>query len=129
MGFIANLDYIWPRWACFCRSIHLCGCKKHNQETESTQKEDVKNSPGAKPGLHENRVLSGGGVMSVPKVPYNQRLCISIEEAADYSMIGEQRLRRIIEDDVSLEWVLKVGNRTRIKRPQFEKWVLQQYNL
>lgn len=67
--------------------------------------------------------------MLTNEVPYNQRLCISIEEAASYSMIGEQRLRRIIEDDSSLEWVLKVGNRTRIKRPQFEKWVLQQYNL
>lgn len=67
--------------------------------------------------------------MSTSKIPYNQRLCISIEEAAEYSMIGEQRLRRIIEDDQSLEWVLRVGSRTRIKRPQFEKWVLQQYNL
>lgn len=63
------------------------------------------------------------------EIPYNLRLCISIEEAAEYSMIGEQRLRRIIEDDRSLDWVLRVGNRTRIKRPQFEKWVLQQYNL
>lgn len=63
------------------------------------------------------------------EIPYNQRLCISIEEAAEYSMIGEQRLRRIIEDDRSLDWVLHIGNRTRIKRPQFEKWVLQQYNL
>lgn len=63
------------------------------------------------------------------EVPYNQRLCISIEEAAEYSMIGENRLRRIIEDDTSIDWVLRVGNRTRIKRPQFENWVLKQYNL
>lgn len=63
------------------------------------------------------------------EIPYNQRLCISIEEAAEYSMIGEQRLRRIIEDDKTLDWVLHVGARTRVKRPQFEKWVLQQYNL
>lgn len=67
--------------------------------------------------------------MAKSEVLYNQRLCISIEEAAEYSMIGEQRLRKIIEDDHSLEWVLHIGNRTRIKRPQFEKWVLQQYNL
>lgn len=67
--------------------------------------------------------------MSKIEIPYNQRLCISIEEAAEYSMIGEQRLRKIIEDDSSLDWVLHVGARTRIKRPRFEKWVLQQYNL
>lgn len=63
------------------------------------------------------------------KIPYNQRLCISIEEAAEYSMIGEQRLRKIIDDTPTLDWILRVGSRTRVKRPQFEKWVLQQYNL
>lgn len=67
--------------------------------------------------------------MLTSEVPYNQRLCISIEEAADYSMIGEHRLRKIIEEDRTLDWVLRIGSRTRVKRPQFEKWVLQQYNL
>jgi hypothetical protein len=67
--------------------------------------------------------------MLTNEIPYNQRLCISIEEAADYSMIGEHRLRKIIEEDRTLDWVLRIWARTRIKRPQFEKWVLQQYNL
>lgn len=63
------------------------------------------------------------------KIPYNQRLCISIEEAAEYSMIGENRLRNIIDNDKykkELDWVLHTGQRVRIKRPLFEKWVLQQ---
>ena len=63
------------------------------------------------------------------KLPYNQRLCISIEEAAEYSMIGENRLRSIIDNDKykkELNWVLHTGQRVRIKRPLFEKWVLQQ---
>ena len=63
------------------------------------------------------------------KIPYNQRLCISIEEAAEYSMIGENRLRSIIDNDKykkELDWVLNTGQRVRIKRPLFEKWVLQQ---
>lgn len=62
-------------------------------------------------------------------IPYNQRLCISIEEAAEYSMIGENRLRSIIDNDKykkELDWVLHTGQRVRIKRPLFEKWVLQQ---
>ena len=67
--------------------------------------------------------------MLTSEIPYNQRLCISIEEAADYSMIGEHRLRKIIEEDRTLDWVLRIGARTRVKRPQFEKWVLQQHNL
>ena len=63
------------------------------------------------------------------KIPYNQRLCISLEEAAEYSMIGENRLRSIIDNDKykkELDWVLHTGQRVRIKRPLFEKWVLQQ---
>lgn len=63
------------------------------------------------------------------KLPYNQRLCISIEEAAEYSMIGENRLRSIIDNDKykkELDWVLHTGQRVRIKRPLFEKWVMQQ---
>lgn len=67
--------------------------------------------------------------MSKFKIPCNERLCISIEEAAEYSMIGEQRLRKIIDEDKSLNWVLYVGSWIRIKRPQFEKWVMQQNNL
>lgn len=67
--------------------------------------------------------------MTKQEIPCYQRLCMSIEEAAEYSMIGEQRLRKIIEDDPSLDWVLRVGNRIRIKRLRFEKWVLKQYNL
>lgn len=63
------------------------------------------------------------------KIPYNQRLCISIEEAAEYSMIGENRLRNIIDNDKyknELDWILHTGQRVRIKRLLFEKWVLQQ---
>lgn len=66
------------------------------------------------------------------KIPYNQRLCISIEEAAEYSMIGENRLRNIIDNDKyknELDWILHTGQRVRIKRPLFEKWVLQQSHL
>lgn len=54
----------------------------------------------------------------------NQKLCLTIEEAAEYSMLGENRLRKIIEEDKTLDWVLYVGSWVRIKRPQFEEWVL-----
>lgn len=53
----------------------------------------------------------------------NQKICLTIEEAAAYSMLGENRLRKIIEDDKTLDWVLYVGSWVRIKRPQFEKWI------
>jgi len=59
-------------------------------------------------------------------IPINERLCLTVEEAAEYSLMGEQRLRKLIEENKNLDWVLHVGSWTRIKRPQFENWVLNQ---
>lgn len=56
----------------------------------------------------------------------NQKLCLSIEEAAAYSMLGENRIRKIIDEDHTIEWVLYVGSWIRIKRPQFEEWLARQ---
>ena len=55
--------------------------------------------------------------------PPQERYSITIEEAAGYSLIGENRLRRIIEEDRTLDWVLRVGSQVRIKRVLFEKWL------
>ena len=33
----------------------------------------------------------------------SQKLCLTIEEAAAYSMLGENRLRKIIEEDMAFE--------------------------
>ena len=64
--------------------------------------------------------------MSKYNIPIHEKLCLSIEEAAEYSMLGENRLRKIIEEDNSLDWVLYVGAWTRVKRPQFEEWISRQ---
>ena len=57
------------------------------------------------------------------------RYAMTIEEAAGYSLIGENRLRKIIEDEKGLEWVLRIGSQVRIKRELFERWLDRQYNL
>ena len=57
-------------------------------------------------------------------IPINKRLCLTVEEAAEYSLMGEQRLRKLIEENNNLDWVLYVGGWIRIKRPLFENWVL-----
>lgn len=64
--------------------------------------------------------------MEKQKLLPEQKLCLSIEEAAEYAMLGENRLRKIIEEDKTIDWVLYVGTWVRIKRPQFEKWILEQ---
>lgn len=60
------------------------------------------------------------------EIPVNQKLCLSITEAAQYSMIGENRLRNIIDTNPDLDWILRVGAQIRIKRKQFEEWVCNQ---
>ena len=62
-------------------------------------------------------------------IPIHCKLCLTIPEAAEYAAIGEQRLRKIIDDDLSLDWVLRVGTWVRIKRQPFEAWVMRQNNL
>lgn len=64
--------------------------------------------------------------MTGTKLLPHQKLCMTIEEAAEYSMIGENRLRKIIEQDKTLDWILYVGSWIRIKRPQFEAWISEQ---
>ena len=59
-------------------------------------------------------------------IPVWEKLCLTIEEAASYSMLGENRIRKIIEDDKTLDWVLYVGSWVRIKRPLFELWLSEQ---
>ena len=54
------------------------------------------------------------------------KYCMSVEEASSYSMIGENRLRCIIENNTDLDWVLHIGARVRVKRPQFEAWLSEQ---
>ena len=62
-------------------------------------------------------------------ISISERYSLTIEEAAQYSLVGETRLRRIIEGDKTLKWVLRVGSQVRVKRELFEKWLDEQRNL
>ena len=65
--------------------------------------------------------------MNKSNIPTYRKYCFSIKEAAEYSSIGESRLRKIIEDNEPIDWVLHVGTQIRIKRELFEKWIDEQY--
>ena len=45
----------------------------------------------------------------------------TIEEASKYFRIGENKLRKLAEDNPTSGWVILNGNRIQIKRKQFEK--------
>lgn len=46
---------------------------------------------------------------------------MTIEEASKYFRIGETKLRELVEANLNEPWVIRNGNRTQIKRKQFEK--------
>ena len=55
------------------------------------------------------------------EVPVWEKYTLSIEEAAAYFRIGENKLRRIISDNPDADSILWNGNRPQIKRKKFEE--------
>lgn len=60
------------------------------------------------------------------KLKANEKFCMSISEASEYSSIGEKRLRQIAKEIDEPEWVLHIDSQIRVIRPLFEKWIMQQ---
>lgn len=56
------------------------------------------------------------------EVPIWEKSTLTIEEAAKYSNIGENRLR-IYASDANCPFVLRIGNKMLIKRRLFEKYI------
>lgn len=56
-------------------------------------------------------------------VPIWEKYTLTIEEAAKYFRIGENKLRRLAEENLNAVWVLQNGNRLQIKRKKFEKLI------
>ncbi|MBQ8623863.1 MAG: excisionase [Oscillospiraceae bacterium] len=59
--------------------------------------------------------------MSNTDVPIWEKYTLTIEEASKYFRIGENKLRKLAEENLSANWVILNGNRIQIKRKQFEK--------
>ena len=59
--------------------------------------------------------------MNNMNVPIWEKYTLTIEEASKYFRIGENKLRRLAEENINSGWVIMNGNRLRIKRKQFEK--------
>ena len=57
------------------------------------------------------------------QIPIWQKYTLTIEEAALYFRIGENKLRRILQEDPYAPYILYNGNRIQIKRVLFEKYV------
>ena len=57
------------------------------------------------------------------EIPIWEKYTLSIEEAAEYFRIGENKLRNIINKDKFADFILWNGNRAQIKRKLFEKHI------
>lgn len=59
--------------------------------------------------------------MKQTDIPIWERYSLTIEEASKYFRIGENKLRRLAEENKNANWLIMNGNRIQIKRKQFEK--------
>lgn len=56
-------------------------------------------------------------------MPLWEKYTLTVEEAALYFRIGENKLRKIISEDKNALYILWNGNRPQIKRIMFEKLI------
>lgn len=59
--------------------------------------------------------------MKQTDIPIWEPYTLTIEEASKYFRIGENKLRRLAEENKNANWLIMNGNRIQIKRKQFEK--------
>jgi len=61
-------------------------------------------------------------------VPIWEKAALTLEEAAAYSGIGQNKIREISNAD-NCEFVLWVGNKRLIKRKQFDSYIARSYSI
>ena len=57
------------------------------------------------------------------QVPIWNKYTLSIKEASVYFHIGENKLRRIVDENADSDFVIWNGNRPQIKRIKFEQYI------
>lgn len=60
---------------------------------------------------------------TINDVPLWERYTLTIREAARYFHIGEKKLRQLVQENATADYILMVGNRAMIKRKKFENWI------
>ena len=60
--------------------------------------------------------------MNKTQIPIWEKYALTIKECAEYTNIGENRLRELVKSDGD-SFILIIGNKTLIKRKSFEKYI------
>lgn len=56
-------------------------------------------------------------------VPLWEKYTLTVEEAAAYFRIGEHKLRRLINENKNVDYLLWNGNRIQIKREKYKQFI------
>ena len=64
-----------------------------------------------------------------PTIPIWQKFTLTVEEAAVYFRIGENKLRQIMSENRNADFILWNGNRPQIKRQKFEDFINNLHNI
>ena len=72
---------------------------------------------------HIYLVKNGSEYMADKNIPSWEKYTLTVEEAAQYFRVGENKLRRIISENQNADFILWNGNRPQIKRKLFEKYI------
>ena len=59
--------------------------------------------------------------MKQTDIPIWERYTLTIEEASKYFRIGENKLRRLAEENKNANWLIMNGNRIQVKRKKKKK--------
>lgn len=57
------------------------------------------------------------------QIPLWERYTLSVEEAAIYFRVGQNKLRRVIQESPDADFIIWNGNRPQIKRIKFEQYI------
>ena len=57
------------------------------------------------------------------EVPVWEKYTLTIEEAAQYFRVGENKLRKIVSENKDADYILWNGTRPQIKRVLFERYI------
>lgn len=61
--------------------------------------------------------------MQNENIKENLPYCLTISQASKVFGIGEKTLRRFIKEHIRDEYIIRIGNNTRIKRDLFKKYL------
>ena len=67
--------------------------------------------------------------MEQQKVPLWKKYTLTIAEASEYFNIGDKKLRQLIQENSTADFILNNGKKQLIKRLKFEAYIDEVYSI